>query len=263
LSGKQIVEINRVLRAKPGDAGMRVNLWDGKTLSAWIDKTYESNSAYVNASACSDTSTSASASPGPYWRARTRHGRSCIKKLRRLMRDDTVDLWALDEVHFQQQGSRCRMWIPPENRDPVVYHHPTRKSVGYFAAVRLRDGRFLFRRETGRFNGESFLEFLKQFREASPVAGRRVIAISDNAQYHRSKFHLSWRQHQERQFRLDFLPPYSPDLNPIERVWKLTRRLCLHNRYFGFLDGVVDAVEEQFADWTKPNEALRRLCEIT
>ena len=84
------------------------------------------------------------------------------------MRDDTVDLWALDEVHFQQQGSRCRMWIPPENRDPVVYHHPTRKSVGYFAAVRLRDGRFLFRRETGRFNGESFLEFLKQFRQASP-----------------------------------------------------------------------------------------------
>ena len=34
-------EINRVLRAKPSDAGMRVNLCDGKTLSAWIDKTYE------------------------------------------------------------------------------------------------------------------------------------------------------------------------------------------------------------------------------
>ena len=40
LSEKQIKEINRVLRAKPSDAGMRVNLWDGKTLSAWIDKTY-------------------------------------------------------------------------------------------------------------------------------------------------------------------------------------------------------------------------------
>ena len=70
------------------------------------------------------------------------------------MGDATVDLWALDEVHFQQQGSRCRMWIPPELKDPVVYHHPTRKSIGYFAAVRLRDGQFLFRRETGRFNGE-------------------------------------------------------------------------------------------------------------
>lgn len=40
LNEKQIEEINRVLRAKPSDAGMRVNLWDGKTLSAWIEKSY-------------------------------------------------------------------------------------------------------------------------------------------------------------------------------------------------------------------------------
>src|SRR6202171_3752196 len=40
LDERQVREINRVLRAKPSDAGMRVNLWDGKTLSAWIDKTY-------------------------------------------------------------------------------------------------------------------------------------------------------------------------------------------------------------------------------
>ena len=40
LKEKQVKEINRVLREKPTDAGMRVNLWDGKTLSAWIDKTY-------------------------------------------------------------------------------------------------------------------------------------------------------------------------------------------------------------------------------
>jgi hypothetical protein len=91
------------------------------------------------------------------------------------MADDAVDLWALDEVHFQQQGSRCRMWIPPETKDHIVYHHPTRKSVGYFAAVRLRDGQFLFRRETGRFNGETFWEFLKVFREVSAVPGRRVL----------------------------------------------------------------------------------------
>jgi transposase len=179
------------------------------------------------------------------------------------MRDDRVDLWALDEVHFQQQGSRCRMWVPPETKDPVVYHHRTRKSVGYFAAVRCRDGQLLFRRETGRFNGESFREFLKLFQDASRVTDPRVLAISDNAQYHRSKLHLAWRQLQAPEFGLDFLPPYSPQLNPIERVWKLTRRLCLHNRYFGFLDSVVEAVETRFAEWTKPNETLRRLCAIT
>ena len=40
LTETQVKEINRVLRAKPTDAGMRVNLWDGKTLSAWIKRTY-------------------------------------------------------------------------------------------------------------------------------------------------------------------------------------------------------------------------------
>jgi hypothetical protein len=98
---------------------------------------------------------------------------------------------------------------------------------------------------------------------ASAVADRRVLAVSDNAPYHRSKLHLEWRGQQASAFGLDLLPPYSPDLNPIERVWKLTRQLCLHNGYFGLLDGLVGAVEGQFAEWTKPNDALRRLHTIT
>jgi transposase len=180
-----------------------------------------------------------------------------------MMRDEGLDLWAVDEVHFQQQGSRCRMWVPPETKDPVVFHHPTRKSVGYFGAVRLRDGRFFFRRETARFDGQTFWDFLQAFQQVSARPGRRVVAISDNAGYHRARLHAPWRVQQMPQFALDFLPPYSPELNPIERVWKLTRRLCLHNRYFAFLNTVAEAVEDQFAAWTEPNDTLRRLCAIT
>src|SRR5579872_4487373 len=90
------------------------------------------------------------------------------------MQDPGIDLWAADEVHFQQHGSRCRMWIPPEVKDPVLLHAPTRKSVGYFGAVRLRDGQLVFRRETGQFNGASFFQFLQQLRRVSRAAGRRV-----------------------------------------------------------------------------------------
>ena len=50
---------------------------------------------------------------------------------------DEVDLWATDELHFQQYASRCPMWVPPEARDPVLLHHPTRRGIGYFGAVRL------------------------------------------------------------------------------------------------------------------------------
>jgi transposase len=152
------------------------------------------------------------------------------------------------------------MWIPPETKDPILYHHPTRKSVGYCGAVCLDNGKFVYQRESGRFNGESFWNFLKAFQGEAAGEGRRVVAISDNAQYHRSRLHGEWRKSQEPAFALEFLPPYSPELNPIERVWKLTRRLCLHNRYFGFLDSVIEAVESQFNMWASPNESLHRLC---
>lgn len=169
----------------------------------------------------------------------------------------------MDEVHFQQHGSRCRMWVPPEIQDPVLHHHPSRHSIGYFGAVRLRDGRFFFRREADKFNAVTCWQFLQELRAATARTARRVVVISDNARYHHARLHQEWRQQCSQRFALDFLPPYSPELNPIERVWKLTRRLCLHNRYFPQLDEVTLTVETEFANWIKPNNTLRRLCAIT
>jgi transposase len=168
----------------------------------------------------------------------------------------------MDEVHFQQYGSRCRMWIPPEQKDPVLLHHPTRKGVGYFGAVRLRDGKFVALRESEKFNSQSTWNFLRQVRQASRRSGRRVVMIIDNAKYHHGRLHRPWRQGQGRDFQMAFLPPYSPDLNPIERVWKLVRRLCLHNRYFPQLHLVITAVEDQFRQWTTGSSALVRLCSV-
>lgn len=140
----------------------------------------------------------------------TPSGSARIKKLQSLAADESVDLWALDEVHFQQHGSRCRMWVPPEVKDPVLLHHPTRDSVGYFGAVRLKDGRFVFRREDDSFNKETFFAFMKQLKQAACRRGRRVVVIADNANYHHASLHEAWRLRQASHFELDFLPPYSP-----------------------------------------------------
>jgi transposase len=169
----------------------------------------------------------------------------------------------MDEVHFQQHGSRCRMWVPPECRDPVLRHAPTRKSVGYWGAVRLRDGLFVHRRETGIFNADTCWQFLVQLHTASRVPGRKVVVIADNAKFHHARLHKEWRENQACEFGLDFLPPYSPELNPTERIWKLTRRDRVHNRYFATIDEVVSAVEKHFDIWARPNDTLRRLCAIT
>jgi len=92
---------------------------------------------------------------------------------------------------------------------------------------------------------------------------KAVAVITDNARYHHARLHKDWRQQQQPHFRLDFLPPYSPDCNPIERVWKLTRRQCLHNRYFHTLEEVIRTVENKFAEWALGNPTLHKLCAIT
>jgi hypothetical protein len=58
-----------------------------------------------------------------------------------------VDLWAIDEVHFQQYGSQFHMRVLPEDRDPTILRHPTRKSVGHFGAIPLHDGKLVYSRE--------------------------------------------------------------------------------------------------------------------
>lgn len=169
----------------------------------------------------------------------------------------------MDEVRFQQHGSRCRMWVPPEIKAPVLLHHPTRRGVGYFGAVRLRDGKCVFRREEEKFNAMTFLSFLKHLRLVSSHSRRRVVVIIDNARYHHAALHKDYRSRNQDKFSLEFLPPYSPELNPIERLWKLIRRLATHNQYFQALTDIVAAVERIFSQWRLGNETVRRLCSIT
>jgi transposase len=154
------------------------------------------------------------------------------------------------------------MWIPPEEKKPIVLHNPKSGKVSYFGAVRLRDGKFVYE-NTNVFNADTFWNFLKKLKRISCPKGRKVIIVLDNAKYHHALLHKEWRENNNKDFALLYLPPYSPELNPIERVWKLTRRLCTHNRYFENLKQVSDAVEKTLGIWKKPNETLSKLCAIT
>jgi transposase len=153
------------------------------------------------------------------------------------------------------------MWVPPENKDPILLHAPTRKSIACFGAVNLRTGKFV-RRMCSVFNAETFQRFLRRLL-CHRTRRRRMIVVLDNARYHHAVILRPFLQKHAAQLRLLFLPPYSPQLASIERVWKLTRRLATHNRYFPTLEEVLDAVNTCFDRWRRPNRILRRLCCIT
>lgn len=152
------------------------------------------------------------------------------------------------------------MWVPPEERDPVVLHAPTRKSVSIFGAVRPSDGRLVTSR-SNPFNAVTFQAFLRKLLRHRK-AGRILVVVVDNARYHHARLLHPWLNKHRKNIRLDFLPAYSPELNHQERVWKLTRRLVTHNTYFPDLEILIEAVQNQFAYWAKPNATLHKLCAI-
>lgn len=152
------------------------------------------------------------------------------------------------------------MWIPPEETNPVVLHAPTRKNLGVYGAVCIATGQFV-RRQESKFDAMTFLAFLKQLVKHHKEK-RLMVLILDNARWHHANMLKPWLNEHRHILRLGFLPPYSPDLNPIERVWKLTRRLCTHNCFFPSLEQLAQSVFEQLDAWDKPNDTLRRLCAI-
>ena len=170
-----------------------------------------------------------------------------------------IELWYEDECHFQQHGSRCNMWIPPENIDPIVLLSPTRKSIGVVGAVCPNDGRFV-KMISPIFNAETFLLFLKRLLKRK--INHKLVLVLDNARWHHARALKRWLDQNRKSIQLLFLPPYCPHLNPIERVWKLTRYNCTHNQYFNSLSDILNAIQSQFNKWSKPNSTLCKLCAI-
>lgn len=104
------------------------------------------------------------------------------------------------------------MWGPPEIKDPVLRHAPTRKSMACFGAVSLRTGKFVCSLCT-TFNAATFETFLKTLlRHRS--RGMRMVLVLDNARYHHAVLLKPLRRKYRAVLTLLFLPPYSPQLAP-------------------------------------------------
>ncbi len=127
----------------------------------------------------------------------------------------------------------------------------THNSAGGGEAVRRRDGKRIYRREEGVFNQVSGLQLLHRFYRASPRGPRRVVVIGDTPQYHRAHLHKGGRHELSLSLELPFLPGACPQWHPIERVWQLIRRGCLHNRHFPKLEDVSTAVEHTLEGWRR------------
>ncbi len=164
------------------------------------------------------------------------------------------------QIKIQRHGTRCRAGMPPEDKDPVARHAPTCQSAACFGAVSLCSGKFVHT-FSPVFNALTFGTFLKSLLRRRP-RNKMMLVVLDNARYHHAKLLRPLLGTHRAHLELLFLTPCSPQLAPIERVWKLTRRRATRNLCFGSLHELLSAVETCFAQWRKPNVPLQRLCRM-
>ncbi len=98
---------------------------------------------------------------------------------------------------------------------------------------------------TGK-NSRNFLAFLAQL--AVEYRGRHCVLVLDNASYHTSMVVAQYLREMTDAFEVAWLPPYCPELNDIERIWKYVKGAAMANHDFGGVESLREAVNRVFEE---------------
>lgn len=150
----------------------------------------------------------------------------CYEEMKKnLSENETICF--MDGVHPTHNAKPAYGWIRKGQRKEI----PTntgRQRINLSGMIDITSKRVLVR-EDETLEAESTICFLKKIEEAYPCK-QTVHLFCDNARYYRNKKVQAFLQ--TSKISMHFLPPYSPNLNPIERLWKLTNEWVINNKYY-------------------------------
>jgi transposase len=142
-----------------------------------------------------------------------------VEKLKELSRKPDIELWFSDECGVEGDPRIRRIWAKKGSKPTTPFYgdHIRYHVVG---AVSPEQGKF-FSLVVPHSDKEVFQVFLDQLATHTKDTKKKIVIVLDNASWHKGT-NLNWHH-----LAPCFLPPYSPDLNPIEIFWK-----CLKDKYF-------------------------------
>jgi len=148
-----------------------------------------------------------------------------------------------DESGVSERPSIRRTWAP-RGETPVLIHAFNWKKLSLCAALAYRwDGkrsRLYFQTRPNNYNAESLRAFLQDLRRH--LRGQRATLVWDGLPAHKSRIMQDYLRAQRRWLRVERLPGYAPDLNPVETLWSNLKGQELANRCadgLGEADGAV------------------------
>jgi transposase len=156
--------------------------------------------------------------------------------------DTKIELLFLDESEIHLHPHLVRMWMP--KGECVQIPSPgIDKKFPIYGALNYRTNRVSYSIGYSK-NSAEFVGFLAQL--AQEYRGRHCVLVLDNATYHTAGIVRQFFDEMSDVFQVVWLPPYSPELNDIERIWKYVKGASLANFYFGDAETLRQAISEVF-----------------
>jgi transposase len=137
-------------------------------------------------------------------------------------------IYFADSVHPQHQTQLVSGWILKGIRKEIATT-AYQGRLNFIGGICLNGHRFTYQ-QVDKVNAIAICDFLWKLRQTNP--GKfNIHVVWDNARYHQNDEVKAFAK--ELGIKLHYLPPYSPNLNPAERVWKLMHEAVRYNQYYG------------------------------
>ena len=136
-----------------------------------------------------------------------------------------------DEATFRLVPIKQKIWAPIGTK-PKIWFWFSNTKANIFGA--LKDGQKIFFDWFTKLNADCFINFVKKLIASLPQG--KYVFVLDNAPAHKAKKTKEFLNSLGGDFAIEYLPPYSPQLNCIETCWKITRHEVTSSNYFKNID---------------------------
>ena len=166
------------------------------------------------------------------------------------------ELISIDEVGFQLKTNYKRIWFPKGEKPKRAFFWSNKKVTICGALTSSHKFYYEFLEGQNSFTFGCFLEKLFAWLEPS----KKYVLILDNAGWHKTDVIKEIFEEHKNQVAVEFLPPYSPELSPIETCWKVTRNAVTKSQYFPTIDSMKEALEMFWKEHIFTQKFITYLC---
>jgi len=188
--------------------------------------------------------------PSKYDPVAQREFKKKYEKCKNNIKGDEAILF-MDGVHPQHNSTCASAWIE-KGTVKTIKNNTGRRRISINGVYNSETQETIIH-ESETINAETTIEFLKKIDEYYKNKSR-IIIIVDNARYYKNKKVSEYLENSKLEFW--FLPPYSPNLNLIERLWKFLRKRVINNKYYESFKEFKSSILDFFKNTDKYKEEI-------